>query len=312
MKKILGLFPGQGSQKVGMGSDLIDKFDLAKEIFAIVDQCLGFSLSNICREGPVEALQKTEIAQPAILTVSTICFRILEKLYGSPIVLTIAAGHSLGEYSALVAANAISFEDAVVLVNKRGRYMQEAVPVGMGKMVAVLGLELAELENKIAKYDGKVQIANINTPGQIVVAGETCSVSQLTEDLAEVKTVELPVSAPFHCSLMKPAEDNLRQDLQSLIIASPKFPVISNVSAQPLTDPEQIREALVKQVCGRVRWVESIKNAVATYSPDMAIEFGTGNILTGMLKRIDGSLTKLNANSIETIEKIAAQLNPMA
>lgn len=309
MIKILGLFPGQGSQKVGMGADLIQSFDIAKEIFAKADHSLGFSLSKACIDGPTEDLQRTEITQPAILTVSTICFLVLQEMIKHPIQLCAAAGHSLGEYSALVAAGAISFEDAVVLVNKRGRYMQEAVPAGEGKMLAVLGLELEELEEKLSKYNQEIEIANVNTPGQIVVAGRASSISKLAAEMTNVKTVELAVSAPFHCSMMKPAEEKLKGDLEFLKINPPNFPIISNFSAQPLTQTEAIRESLVKQVCGQVKWVQSIETAISGYSPDLAIEFGSGNVLTGMLKRINSDLKRLNANGTEAIKKIVAEIS---
>jgi [acyl-carrier-protein] S-malonyltransferase len=215
-----------------------------------------------------------------------------------------AAGHSLGEYSALVAAEALSFEDAVRLVNKRGRYMQQAVPVGTGKMVAVLGKEVSDVEAALTRVVSEVaEIANINAPGQIVVAGSAAGVSQFIEQLGTAKIVELQVSAPFHCALMKPAEDRLRVDLAQIDIRKPSFPVYQNFTAQPSVDPDSIRENLARQVCGRVRWVECVENAIREQSPQAGWEYGAGAVLTGLLKRIDSSLARVNIDSAEALEK---------
>ncbi len=298
---ILGLFPGQGAQAVGMGRDLVASSSVAAELFALADKALGFSLSSICFDGPADKLTSTAVAQPAILTVSTICFELARQ--NANFELATAAGHSLGEYSALVAAGALKFEDAVVLVNKRGRYMQEAVPAGQGKMVAVLGKEVAELEAALAKVtSGVAEIANVNSPGQIVVAGAARAIDEFLSHLGAAKAVPLPVSAPFHCALMKPAEENLAKDLKTLNISSPRFPVFSNFLASPLTEPEQIRDALRRQVCGRVRWVECMEKAVQSFSPGMAIEFGPGNVLTGLLKRIRPEVKRLNVNNAESLK----------
>jgi [acyl-carrier-protein] S-malonyltransferase len=218
-----------------------------------------------------------------------------------------AAGHSLGEYSALVAADAISFEDAVRLVNKRGRYMQEAVPVGTGRMVAVLGKEVAELQAAIdANTAGVSEIANINAPGQIVVAGSVEGMAGFVEKLGTAKVIDLPVSAPFHCSLMKPAEERLRIDLANITISTPKFPVYQNYTASFTNDPEQIRENLALQVCGRVRWVECVENAVAQKSPEAVWEYGAGNVLTGLVKRINTGVARVNIDSPESLASVAA------
>jgi [acyl-carrier-protein] S-malonyltransferase len=308
MAKIFALFPGQGSQKVGMGRQLFEQYDIAKELFAKADQALGFSLSQICFEGPADKLTLTEITQPAILTVSTICFRLAQmQPQASAHTIVASAGHSLGEYSALVAAEAISFEDAVRLVNKRGRYMQEAVPVGTGRMVAVLGKEVAELQAAIdANTAGVAEIANINAPGQIVVAGSVEGVAGFVEKLGTAKVIDLPVSAPFHCSLMKPAEERLRVDLAKISIATPKFPVYQNYSASFSNDPEQIRENLALQVCGRVRWVECVENVIAQKGPEAVWEYGAGNVLTGLVKRINSGVGRVNIDSPESLASMAA------
>ena len=308
MFKIFALFPGQGSQKVGMGRQLFEQYDIAKELFAKADEALGFSLSQICFEGPADKLTLTEITQPAILTVSTICFRLaqMQPQAGAHTIVA-AAGHSLGEYSALVAADAMSFEDAVRLVNKRGRYMQEAVPVGTGRMVAVLGKEVAELQAAIdANTAGVSEIANINAPGQIVVAGSVEGVAGFVEKLGTAKVIDLPVSAPFHCSLMKPAEERLRADLANITISTPKFPVYQNYTASFTNDPEQIRENLALQVCGRVRWVECVENALKEKTPEAVWEYGAGNVLTGLVKRINSGVARVNIDSPESLASMAA------
>lgn len=288
-KNIFAMFPGQGSQKIGMGGSLLSASPRANEYFEEAESRLGFSLKKLCLEGPIDQLTMTQNAQPAILTVSTIAYESIRSTHDTkPIV---AAGHSLGEYSALVAAKAISFSDAVLLVHKRGRYMQEAVPVGTGKMVAVLGKEIAEIEDVLTNVrDGVAEIANINAPGQIVVSGDVAGVSEFISGLGKARVIELPVSAPFHSSLMKPAEIKLAEDLKSIKIATPEFPVFSNYSAEPLTDPEAIRRALALQVCGRVRWVECVQQARQGFAFDQAVEIGEGNTLIGLMKRIDGTI----------------------
>ncbi len=293
MSKVLGLFPGQGSQKVGMGKSLVEQHALAREMFENADRVLGFSLSSICFDGPEDRLTATEIAQPAILTVSSIAYRLSQSSAESAPSLVAAAGHSLGEYSALVAAGALRFEDAVLLVHKRGRYMQEAVPKGTGKMIAVLGKELAELESCTTKVTlGVAEIANINAPGQIVVAGDVKGITQFLEILGPAKSVELQVSAPFHCSLMKPAAERLAVDLAKIEIAPAQFPIYANVRGAAVQQPDQIRKALADQVCGRVRWIECMQRAIEEQKPDRSVEFGAGNVLSGMLKRICSTLPR--------------------
>lgn len=285
--KILALFPGQGSQKVGMGHKSYEIQEIAKELFNMADKSLGFPLSKICFEGPAEQLTNTAIAQPAILTVSVICYEIFSRT-GQSSNIVAAAGHSLGEYSALVAAGAISFADAVLLVHKRGKYMQEAVPKGQGTMVAVLGKEMNEIEEALAKVStGIAQAANINAPGQVVVAGDIAGVDAFKAALNGGKVIPLDVSAPFHCKLMKPAADALAKDLDALNINKCRFPVYANFSANAVIEPGDIRQNLKDQVCGRVRWVESMNNAITEQKPTQAIEFGEGRVLNGLLKKIN-------------------------
>lgn len=305
---MLALFPGQGSQKTGMGKDLCAESPRARDYFQRADSALGFSLSSLCFEGPDEKLTQTAIAQPAILTVSTICFALAREKWGAALHVVSGAGHSLGEYSALVAANAISFEEAVVLVHKRGIFMQDAVPLGAGKMVAILGVPLQEIEQicgDIGAREGQlVEIANINTAEQVVVAGRAESIELLVNALAGKKIIPLQVSAPFHCALMKPAADRLSAELLSTTITPASFPVYGNESAAAQTSPEGIRTALGRQVCGRVRWVECMLHAIQETSPSIAIEFGSGNVLTNMLKRIAKEVPRANIDSVKALETI--------
>ena len=295
--QIFAMFPGQGSQKTGMGKDLYDSFDIAKKLFTTASEILGLDLARLCFEGPQEELTQTEISQPAILTVSTICYEIYKEKNGGVLDVIAGAGHSLGEYSALVAAGSIKFEDAVIQVHKRGKYMQKAVPAGVGKMLAVLGVEIEIIEETISKIDDIVQIANINAIGQVVISGNATAIDKFKELMPNSKLIELPVSAPFHCSLMKPAADQLAQDLDSLEIKDATFPIIANVTASPIQKTNDIRQALKDQVCGTVRWVETIQHAATKIKPNIFLEFGYGNVLTGLIKRIDKSLNRETVNS---------------
>jgi [acyl-carrier-protein] S-malonyltransferase len=306
MKKIAGLFPGQGSQVVGMGKALFEQFELAQEVFTSADKALEFSLSKLCFDGPIEELTLTKNAQPAILTVSYICHLL------SGLSLCAAAGHSLGEYTALVAAGSIKFEDAVALVNKRGQYMQEAVKPGAGKMVAIMGPGEQELRELIAKVvSGVAEIANLNCPGQTVVAGDVIGIDNFSElaKTAGAKVIPLQVSAPFHCSLMKPAAESLVKDLDSISINAPKFPVYANVNAKPSLSSEQVRENLKAQVCGSVRWTQSMQNLIAEQGITNVVEFGPGEVLSKLMKRINKDIERDEVSSPESLQEAKAKFS---
>lgn len=274
------IFPGQGSQAVGMGKGLAEKhLDQACEI-------LGFDLKKICFEGPEEELKKTEITQPAILTVSVAAFELLRsKNVSMP---AAVAGHSLGEYSALVAAGAFSFQDAVKVVHLRGKFMQEAVPLGEGAMSAVIGAENAKVE-EICQKIGGVWPANFNSPGQVVISGKKASVDSAGEKLKAAgakRVVPLSVSAPFHCPLMQPAADRLKIELEKIKIKNANIPLVANVSASRVTSGIEIRGLLIQQVTRPVRWAESIKTMIDS-GISAFVEVGPGNVLSGLIRRID-------------------------
>lgn len=296
--KIAGLFPGQGSQATGMGKAFYEGSDKAKEIFHAADKALGFSLSQLCFNGPIEELTLTKNAQPAILLVSTVAFRL------AGIKLDTAAGHSLGEYSALVAAGALNFEDAIQLVHKRGSYMQEAVQPGAGKMLAVMGPtpeEIAEVTALVTS--GTVEAANFNSPGQTVVAGDVSGVDAFAELIATrgAKVIPLNVSAPFHCRLMDPAKRKLEADLAAITINAPLFPVYSNVTAQPHTTTEEIRKLLAAQVTASVQWTNSMVNMIESEGVTNAVEFGAGGVLSKLLKRINKDVKRCEVDSPEAL-----------
>ncbi|MBE3130347.1 MAG: ACP S-malonyltransferase [Acidobacteria bacterium] len=300
------LFPGQGSQAVGMGKDLYDRSPEARELFETADEVLGFPISKICFEGPEEELRLTRNTQPALLVVSTAACRLLGR---DP---AVAAGHSLGEYSALVAAGCLRFEDAVLLVHKRGRYMQEAVPVGIGGMAAILGVPGEEVEKRLAEVrSGVVEIANWNSDDQIVISGEKAAVEEAVAAIKAPRSVMLPVSAPFHSRLMKPAEERLAADLDAIPFAEPRFPVITNVDARLIRTAEEARDALKRQVSRAVLWTKSM-GLLKEMDIEACVECGPGKVLAGLFKRIGRGWLKApafhNVENWEGLEKARAAL----
>jgi [acyl-carrier-protein] S-malonyltransferase len=306
------LFPGQGSQAVGMCKELAANHEVARRTFEEADEALGYKVSELCFEGPEENLKLTEITQPAILTASVAAWRVLEEKGVKP---DFVAGHSLGEYSAHVASGTLSLADAVKTVRNRGRYMQEAVPVGVGAMAAILGLPLEKVA-EIAREasDGEVcDVGNINSPEQIVLSGNTGAVdraARLATERGAKKAVILPVSAPFHCSLMQPAQDHLAQDLKALTFHDPGFPVVCNVDAAIVANAEASRDALVRQVTGTVRWEPSIRLLIEK-GVRLFVEVGPGKVLWGLMRQIDRSQTSLVVNDEASLQKILAQLTTL-
>ncbi len=307
------VFPGQGSQAIGMGKDLAGAFAAAREVFEEVDAALGQSLFRLMQEGPEEELTLTENAQPALMAVSIAAVRVIEKEGGKPLpqICACVAGHSLGEYSALAAAGALSLSDAARLLKLRGQAMQKAVPVGTGAMAALLG---AEVEQALAvcseAAQGEiVEVANDNGGGQVVISGHKDAVGRAVE-VAKAKGIRrammLSVSAPFHCALMRPAADAMARALEGVALSPPGVPVVANVTAAPAVDPARIRTLLVQQVTGRVRWRECVL-AMKAMGVDRMAELGAGKVLTGMLKRIDRDVAGVALN---TPADIAAFLKP--
>ncbi len=306
MKAIL--FPGQGSQVVGMGSEFYNNFSRVKEIFKSADEKLNFKLSKIILEGPEDQLKLTQNTQPAILTVSYAIFKILKEEFNYNFENTkYFAGHSLGEYSALLCAGSLSFEDALYLLFERGKSMQEAVPVGKGGMLAVLGSENEEIEDCIKKIKSKgvCEIANDNAPGQIIVSGNIELIQELQNILKEnkKKSIMLPVSAPFHCSLMNAAATNMKSKIENVNFTKPNYEIIANVTASPTNDPADIKKLLVEQIYSKVRWRESILY-MANQNITEYLEIGPGKVLTGLVKRILPSANSSSINSIEDIKNI--------
>jgi len=298
------LFPGQGSQIVGMGRDLAEHHAVARITFEEADEALGFKLSQLCYEGPEEQLRLTENTQPAILTVSVAAWRVLQEKGLSA---AFVAGHSLGEYSAHVAAGTIGFADAVRTVRNRGRYMQEAVPVGTGSMAAILGMDVDAVAAVCGDAaQGEVcEPANINSPEQIVISGHTGAVeraAKLADERGAKRAKILPVSAPFHCSLMKPAQERLATDLEALQFSAPGVPVICNVYARPIEEAETSRDTLIRQVTAPVKWSEStqylIDRGVQTF-----VEVGPGKVLCGLMRQIDRSKKSLNVEDEASLQK---------
>ncbi len=305
MKEVAFIFPGQGAQYVGMGRELFENFSLARQIFEEADDTLHFSVSGLCLEGPEEALKLTENTQPAVLTTSVAALKVLQAEKGmAP---QFVAGHSLGEYSALVASEALTFSQAVKVVRLRGKFMQEAVPVGEGAMAAVLGMEREQVEELCQEVSsGEVLApANFNSPGQIVIAGHTKAVERAVERVKQEgkKAVLLPVSAPFHCSLMKPAGERLEKALEEISGSYLKIPVITNVEAEANTSKDRVKELLVAQVSSPVRWEESMKKMIGE-GIEQVLEIGPGKVLSGLMKRIDSRVETKNVEDLKTLKSI--------
>lgn len=292
MSKIAFVFPGQGSQQVGMGQEVCGAFAEARTVFEEADAALGESLSTLCFEGPAEELKLTANTQPAVLTTSIALLRALAESCD------VLAGHSLGEYSAQVAAGTLDLADAVRLVRKRGRYMQEAVPVGDGAMAAVLKADRDTVERICKDTEGVVEPVNYNSPGQIVIAGEAAAVDSAGLKLKEAgaRAMPLPVSAPFHSSLMKPAELRLAADIAQIAFSPPRMPVYVNVDAVPVTDADAAKDALIRQVSRPVLWEQSVRRMIED-GVSLFVEIGPGKVLTGLVGRIDKSVQKLSVQS---------------
>jgi [acyl-carrier-protein] S-malonyltransferase len=303
------VFPGQGSQYVGMGKSLAGRFSAAREIFDQADQALGFSLTQLCFEGPPETLQLTENMQPALLTVSVAAWRILDEQGVQP---DFVAGHSLGEYGALVAAKSLAFADAVRLVRNRGRYMQEAVPVGVGAMAALLKLPDGKLDAVLAEaaQDEVVTAANFNSPDQVVIGGHAAAVAravELAKSAGARRALMLPVSAPFHCPLMEPAQERLRADLDATEFRDLAVPLVNGWQAQLIRTGVGAREGLYQQVPNPVRWTEVI-GKLASLGVGRFIEVGAGGVLTGLLRNIDSTLEGSKFGEAADLEKVHAAI----
>jgi [acyl-carrier-protein] S-malonyltransferase len=307
------VFPGQGSQQVGMGRALAEAFPESRAVFAEADEALGFPLSRLCFEGPESDLQLTANTQPAILAASVAALRALEARGVRP---AWVAGHSLGEYSALVAAGALGLADAVRTVRRRGQYMQEAVPVGQGAMAAILALELPAIEEacRRAAQGEVVAPANVNSPGQVVIAGHAAAVDravELCKAAGAKRAVRLPVSAPFHCELMRPAQARLTDDLRALAFRDPSVPLVNNVDARVVRTAAECRDGLVRQVAAPVRWQEAVER-LAGEGADTFVEVGPGTVLSGLVKKIAKGTRALGVEDPASLEKTLAGLGAPA
>ncbi|MBC9783358.1 ACP S-malonyltransferase [Heliobacterium chlorum] len=307
MTQIAFMFPGQGSQFVGMGADLVAQFPLAKAVFDEADEALGFSLSKLCFEGPEEELRLTANTQPALLATAVAVYRVLAANGFRP---DWVAGHSLGEYSALVAAGSLTLVEGIRLVRQRGLFMQDAVPAGRGTMAAIMGLEAEAVEAlcRDASTAGVVEPANFNGAGQVVIAGEVAAVEQavaLAKAAGAKRSVMLNVSAPFHCSLMKPAAERMTEVLHAANISDPTIPLVANVTAQPATSGEAVRKNLILQVDHPVRWEQSVK-FLADAGVQRFIEVGPGKVLTGLARKIVKGSETAAIGDVDTIQKVLA------
>ena len=303
------LFPGQGSQFVGMGKDLFKNFDLVKKIFTQADEKLNYRLSKVILEGPENELKLTKNTQPAILTISYSIFRLIKEEFNAEIRdVKYFAGHSLGEYSALVSSDSLNFLDAVYLLHERGKFMQEAVPEGTGSMLAIMGMKLEELEKIIKQLDGDLgvcEIANDNSEGQVILSGHIKAINEISKILKTMKkrSILLPVSAPFHCSLMKAAADKMDEKIKNTTFKNPKIGLVNNVTAKEVKDSEEIKNLLVKQIVSKVRWRESIFYMIDN-GVDEFIEIGPGKVLSGLVKRISDKVSSKSINTIEEIKNL--------
>jgi [acyl-carrier-protein] S-malonyltransferase len=306
MKPIAFIFPGQGSQYVGMGKELFENFSVAKKVFEEADDALHLSISALCFKGPEETLKLTENTQPAVLTTSIAAFKVLQEEKG--ITPQFTAGHSLGEYSALVVSGALTFSEAVKMVRLRGKFMQEAVPVGEGAMAAVLGMEREQVEKLCEEisYGEVLTPANFNCPGQIVIAGHSKAVERAIERIKQEgkKAVLLPVSAPFHSPLMKPAGERLEKALEEISVSDLKVPVVTNVEAEVNTSKARVKGLLVAQVSSPVRWEESMRKMIEK-GIEHLFEIGPGKVLSGLMKRIDSRVETKNLEDLQTLKKIS-------
>ena len=304
------LFPGQGSQIVGMGSEFFNNFEKVKKIFYEADEKLDFPISKLILNGPEDKLQLTQNTQPAILTVSYSIFRIMVEEFNFDLKqIKFFAGHSLGEYSALVCADSLHFQDALYLLHERGKAMQEAVPIGKGAMIAVLGVNIDEVKNLIKKTQNDkssiCEIANDNAEGQVIISGDSKSINKFQLFLKEkkIKSIPLKVSAPFHCSLMKPAAESMREKINNTNFTNPKFDIVCNVKALPENDAKNIKSLLIDQIYNTVKWRESIIN-ISESGVTNFVEIGPGKTLTGMVKRTLTNVKSFSINSIADIKNL--------
>ena len=303
------IFPGQGSQSVGMGYELYKNFDLVKKIFKEADEKLNFPISKIILNGPENDLKLTENTQPAILTISYSIFKLITEEFNISLKnFTFFAGHSLGEYSALVSSGSLLFTDAVLLLHQRGKLMQEAVPAGRGSMIAVMGINLDDLNKFIKEINvnkGVCEIANDNSNSQVILSGDKSAIEEISKILKnnKKKSIPLPVSAPFHCSLMKPAAKKMEKNILETNFINPEVKIVSNVTAQVFKNPDDIKKLLIDQIFSKVRWRESVEYMISNGVKEF-IEVGPGKVLSGLVKRINDKVSSKSINTIEEIKNL--------